>query len=486
MQKKKKGFTLVELLVVIAILAILAGVSVVGYLSFTKKANLSNDQVTIKMVNDNLMGQFVDSKPTSAGDAINKLEDVGFSKDKLVAYSSGHHYAYNLETNMFVLLDENDNVIYPANISANKDDLWGLYLGTTDDNVGLKNYVALDHVNNKDKLYALLEHQTELNIDLNNNYFKIDNYDKDTIINLKNGYSVSSSDNDKVKEDESVIGKKAVKEPENGSISLNENEYKNVIFNNKSTETIRTLNDKTIFDGCVFISDIIPPTQYGNITFNADNPSKTDNPSKNRELVFNNCIFINVGWVQTWNRKLTVTNSEFINCMGGISIKNPTIECVIDNNKFDLVATDVKNRPNNARKLTVTNSEFINCMGGISIKNPTIECVIDNNKFDLVATDVKNRPNNAALMLAPTGFYDAKGNLTETAQKNGFTADDKFTVQFTNNTILNSKSVIRFHNLAYLVFNNDSKTYEPTKDYLTVDTSKFIVSNNKLLFLIIN
>ena len=45
MQKKKKGFTLVELLVVIAILAILAGVSVVGYLSFTKKANLSNDQV---------------------------------------------------------------------------------------------------------------------------------------------------------------------------------------------------------------------------------------------------------------------------------------------------------------------------------------------------------------------------------------------------------------------------------------------------------
>ena len=428
MQKKKKGFTLVELLVVIAILAILAGVSVVGYLSFTKKANLSNDQVTIKMVNDNLMGQFVDSKPTSAGDAINKLEDVGFSKDKLVAYSSGHHYAYNLETNMFVLLDENDNVIYPANISANKDDLWGLYLGTNDDNVGLKNYVALDHVNNKDKLYALLEHQTELNIDLNNNYFKIDNYDKDTIINLKNGYSVSSSDNDKVKEDETVIGKTGVKEPIGDRISLDENQYKNVIFNHKSQEKIYTIDGKTIFDSCVFISDILPTeSKLGNISFNVGNSSE------NLELVFNNCIFINVGWVQTWNRKLTVTNSE-----------------------------------------------FINCMGGISIKNPTIKCVIDNNKFDLVATDGQNRPNNAALMLAPTGFYDAKGNLTETAQKNGFTADDKFTVQFTNNTILNSKSVIRFHNLAYLVFNNDSKTYEPTKDYLTVDTSKFIVSNNKL------
>ena len=413
MQKKKKGFTLVELLVVIAILAILAGVSVVGYLSFTKKANLSNDQVTIKMVNDNLMGQFVDSKPTSAGDAINKLEDVGFSKDKLVAYSSGHHYAYNLETNMFVLLDENDNVIYPANISANKDDLWGLYLGTNDDNVGLKNYVALDHINNRDKLYTLLENQTELNIDLNNNYFKIDNYDKDTIINLKNGYSVSSSDN--INEDESVIGKGKVIKPEGNAITLKTNEYKNVIFDNKSGDHIYTKYGTTIFDGCVFISDIIPPTRYGNILFNEGNSSL------DVELVFNNCIFINVGWVESWNRILTVTNSE-----------------------------------------------FINCMGGISIKNPTVKCIIDNNKFDLVASDVKNRPNNAALMLAPTGFYDEDDNFIGT--KKGFKETDKFNVQFTNNTILNSKSVIRFHSLAY----------ENTKNYLTVDTSKFIVSNNKL------
>ena len=423
MQKKKKGFTLVELLVVIAILAILAGVSVVGYLSFTKKANLSNDQVTIKMVNDNLMGQFVDSKPTSAGDAINKLEDVGFSKDKLVAYSSGHHYAYNLETNMFVLLDENDNVIYPANTSANKDDLWGLYLGTNDDNVGLKNYVALDHINNRDKLYTLLENQTELNIDLNNNYFKIDNYDKDTIINLKNGYSVSSSDNDKVKEDETVIGKEAIIVPEGDAITLKENEYKNIIFDHKSKEYIYTINGKTTFDSCVFISDILPTeSKLGNISFNRDNSSEKI------ELVFNNCIFINVGWVQTWNRKLTVTNSE-----------------------------------------------FINCMGGISIKNPTVECVIDNNKFDLVATDGQKRPNNAALMLAPTNIYNESGELTKWATDNGLTG--KFNVKFTNNTILNSKSVIRFHWCAYVT---DVKGTSPAKNYLTVDSSKFIISNNKL------
>ncbi len=41
-KNKKRGFTLVELLVVIAILAILASVTVVGYLSFTKKAKDSN------------------------------------------------------------------------------------------------------------------------------------------------------------------------------------------------------------------------------------------------------------------------------------------------------------------------------------------------------------------------------------------------------------------------------------------------------------
>ena len=49
--KKRKGFTLVELLVVIAILAILATVSILGYTSFTKKANESVDEQAVTQMN---------------------------------------------------------------------------------------------------------------------------------------------------------------------------------------------------------------------------------------------------------------------------------------------------------------------------------------------------------------------------------------------------------------------------------------------------
>lgn len=49
MKNTQKGFTLVELLVVIAILAILAGVSVVGYTSFIGD---SNDKATMSEASD--------------------------------------------------------------------------------------------------------------------------------------------------------------------------------------------------------------------------------------------------------------------------------------------------------------------------------------------------------------------------------------------------------------------------------------------------
>ena len=54
MKNSKKGFTLVELLVVIAIVAILSTVAIIGYTSFMKKADLSNDQAFIAQANTTL------------------------------------------------------------------------------------------------------------------------------------------------------------------------------------------------------------------------------------------------------------------------------------------------------------------------------------------------------------------------------------------------------------------------------------------------
>ena len=69
----KKGFTLVELLVVIAILAILAGVSVVGYLSFTQRAHESRAQSELVQIRDYLTASLIDTSETD-GVYINQAE----------------------------------------------------------------------------------------------------------------------------------------------------------------------------------------------------------------------------------------------------------------------------------------------------------------------------------------------------------------------------------------------------------------------------
>ena len=74
-KKARKGFTLIELVVVIAVIAILGGVSVATYVVVMKNANLSNDQQTIKMMNDTLtQHQYSDGgKNSKVSDAVSDL-----------------------------------------------------------------------------------------------------------------------------------------------------------------------------------------------------------------------------------------------------------------------------------------------------------------------------------------------------------------------------------------------------------------------------
>lgn len=51
MGKRRKAFTLVELLTVIAVISILAGITVLGYTSFIKKAYISNDTLLVEQLN---------------------------------------------------------------------------------------------------------------------------------------------------------------------------------------------------------------------------------------------------------------------------------------------------------------------------------------------------------------------------------------------------------------------------------------------------
>lgn len=113
-KKAKKGFTLVELLVVITILAVLATVSVIGYKSFTKKAQISNDISLTTQMNTILQANQVrDGKNETPHEAVEELIDGGVNINKLTPMTNGYLYVFDLEENEMVLLDESMNAVAP-------------------------------------------------------------------------------------------------------------------------------------------------------------------------------------------------------------------------------------------------------------------------------------------------------------------------------------------------------------------------------------
>ena len=112
-KKAKKGFTLVELLVVITILAVLATVSVIGYRSFTKKAQVSNDTSLVAQLNIALKAnEATDGKPETPTEMLEVMNENGFNVEKLTPTTSKYNIVWNQEANEFALFDENDDLVY--------------------------------------------------------------------------------------------------------------------------------------------------------------------------------------------------------------------------------------------------------------------------------------------------------------------------------------------------------------------------------------
>ena len=141
----KRGFTIVELVVVIAVVAILAAVLIPTFASVIKKANVSNDVVLVKELNDGLKMEEVGGKKNDTmTDVLNVAKDYGFEVEKLTPRSSGE-ILWDSVNNRFALLDENGNAVYKdesktLSLGAN---LWKIVNNATEaaDNTEYSSYI---------------------------------------------------------------------------------------------------------------------------------------------------------------------------------------------------------------------------------------------------------------------------------------------------------------------------------------------------------
>lgn len=338
---KKKGFTLVELLVVIAIIAVLATVSIVGYTAFIERANLSNDQTTIEMINDNLLAVTVDKKIETAGDALTYLREANIYGEKLQAYSDDHHYVFDLANKMFVLVDEGGKIVYPENVKS--PDLWALYSNKSSDKVkGLKQYVATESVWYKadaDKVFV----GTGYVVDLNNFSWSVD-LNAGNAVTVKNGYVVAGTDGVLAEDGATAL-------EEITAIAPTDTKFENKIVN--TVDVFKALEnstaDEVTFSNCVIGADKV---------LTIGKKTKVD-------LVFENCVFTSsqTGWaIETINDgNLTVRNCTF-NGGRGINISSKG-DVLIENNTF-MVETHCMQLAGGAwDSITIKNNNFVSGNG---------------------------------------------------------------------------------------------------------------------------
>ncbi len=336
-KKTKKGFTLVELLVVIAILAILATVSVVGYTSFIAKANLSNDQTTISMINDNLEAEFAAKKPISASEALAGLLPLGFHGDKFDAYSKGYHYAYNLEENKFYLVSDANAVVYPDN-SAELSSLWGLYSDNGNDYVdGIVKYVALTTLKNE---YDFDQEFTGSNyeIDLNGNVMLIDSANK-SAIKLYNGI-IGVTGYNGVSAEDVIPTYNAATLKQQFPVTDGKLEVKDCVITVPDNYYISYDATNVVFKNCVFtdalhiVDDVAVET--GDVTITIEDCTFVGGCEKENKGAYNLVI---QNWKGVSSLTVNIKNNTFDNCQRAIIFNTSTnLNATVEGNTFNLLA----------------------------------------------------------------------------------------------------------------------------------------------------
>jgi len=126
----KKGFTLIELVIVIAVVAILCAVLIPTFISLAKKAKVSNDTVLVKNLNTILaMSEATDGKNVLMGDALQDVFDNGFVVTNLTPTSEGYDIVWDRVNDRFRLYN-GSTLVYSdegQTKATTQVDLWKVY-----------------------------------------------------------------------------------------------------------------------------------------------------------------------------------------------------------------------------------------------------------------------------------------------------------------------------------------------------------------------
>ena len=367
MKNTKKGFTLVELLVVIAIVAILATVAIIGYTSFMKKADLSNDQSAIAQMNTALQAAAVPDGFVNPSDAIDALYNVGWNLGKMQPYSNGYHYAYNHSENKMYLLDEDNNVVYPE--ETDKSKLWGFYYDAVEGKLsGITNYIAMTNITNANNFEAAFGDGSDYQLDMNGYYIKLGDGRGIDKVTVDNGAYIS------------------------GNVAKNEN---------VKTYTVATsIAHNTAYSYVVFEDIKYQGGLYGS--------------------TFDNCIFYNSSI--RFERDLTMSNCTFVGgiekaaCVDLYANTEGEFDISITNCTFDNVTRPISianGVDGNSRDITISGCVFNGASDPkylIQIADTDAKVTISNCKFnDLGAAATVVRLHNAFIDEATANSVDLAG-----------------------------------------------------------------------------
>lgn len=436
-KKARKGFTLIELVVVIAVIAILGGVSVATYVVVMKNANLSNDQQTIKMMNDTLtQHQYSDGgKNSKVSDAVSDLYADGFDLSSKHAYSSGYHYVYNQSQDQMVLVDGSWSAVYPEKSSIGSD-TWAFYKGSGEDiSASVNNYFVFNDVSETN----LTMFPGAAVIDLNGYMCTAENNYSGNI-KIQNGFCYEALNGHATNctlitsENVGTVEKKAYKfgvEPDIGALPSTivvEGLYVNGVDNktapkgmvNQYLEKKYTNASATEFAACNLI--------IKNCSFmNSQSDgilSSTTNANRFKTVTFDSCSFTSqAGWtVQTEDATdFTFTNNKLIDCERGFNLVGNYKNITISNNTVKLFNAAKSNfiqfggaKVADYESITVSNNKVENAnaalvlhdsMAGIkygSVGGDSLAKIKKNVNLDLIKSKFKFNNNSYVNLSAST------------------------------------------------------------------------------------